>query len=172
MKQLQTDTYLLGKACEVAAESNCRRRKVGAVVVRDDAILVTACNGTPPGITPCNEGGCERCLSDIPSGESYDACLCQHAEQRAIANAARTGKSLDGSVLYCTLRPCVHCINICVAAGIKSIVYEDDIAFPKDVEDAYQILVGSGVIQVTRMVPSNSDVPNSSTGRNSHAIVE
>lgn len=128
----------MSMAWDVAQHSNCGRRKVGVTIVRDGAVVITAANGTPAGMTPCNEGGCLRCLSDTPSGELYDSCLCIHAEQVAIARATRTGLPTDGATLYCTLRPCLTCVKLCLEAGISNIVYDEEIRFTPDVEEAYK----------------------------------
>jgi dCMP deaminase len=128
-------------AWAAAQWSNCSRRKVGAVVVRDGTIVIEACNGTPPGMTPCNEGGCPRCLSDAPQGQEYDSCLCIHAEQAAIALAARAGLKIEGAIMYCTLRPCLTCVKLCVQAGVTQIVYDKDIRFSSDIEEASNQLV-------------------------------
>ena len=135
------DYKFMQYARDVARKSNCRRRQVGAVIVYGDVTIVTASNGTPPGMTPCNQDGCERCLSDTPSGGSYDSCLCMHAEQSAIADAARLAKSTQGATLYCTLRPCIPCLNLCLHAGIVRVVYDEGIKFTAAVEAAYRRFV-------------------------------
>ena len=141
------DHNLMQLAWEVAQNSNCRRRQVGAVIVQNDVAVVTAANGTYPEIASCNEGVCERCLSDADSGGSYDSCLCIHAEQAAIANAARLAKITQGATLYCTLRPCIPCLNLCLHAGVIRIVYDETIQFPADVEIAYkQLVLGAPII--------------------------
>ncbi|MCM2270454.1 MAG: dCMP deaminase family protein, partial [Thermoanaerobaculia bacterium] len=103
------DAYYLGIAQAVAARASCLRRQVGAVIVVDNAILATGYNGTPMGVTNCDQGGCPRCASDAPVGAGYDACICVHAEQNAIAFAARHGNATKGGTLYTTLRPCFGC---------------------------------------------------------------
>jgi len=137
-------------AYKVAQHSKCRRRKVGVVIVLDGAVVITATNGTPAGMISCNEGGCPRCLSGTPSGELYDSCLCIHAEQLAIAQAARTGLQTDGATLYCTLRPCLTCAKLCLEAGVKDIIYNESIQFSSDVEQAYEELVQKTGLNVTR----------------------
>ena len=136
----------MDKAWEAAENSNCRRRNVGAVIVRDGQILVTASNGTPTGMTSCRDSGCPRCLSDTDTGEQYESCLCIHAEQAAVARAAQAGISIEGTTLYCTLRPCLTCAKLCHKAGIMSIVYEQDIEFGAEVENAYELFAqGTGL---------------------------
>ena len=142
---MQALSYL-DLARKQAASSNCVRRQVGAVIVRDRATIVVASNGTPDGYTPCNRGGCERCQSDTISGEDYDSCICIHAEQRAIAMAAGMGASVKGATMYVTLRPCIPCLNLCLHAGILDVVYDEDITFRPSVETAYtRLLETSGI---------------------------
>ena len=62
------DEYFMRIAQVVALRSNCSRRQVAAVIVKDHRIISTGYNGTPRGIKNCNEGGCPRCSSDAPSG--------------------------------------------------------------------------------------------------------
>ena len=131
------DLHCLALARDQAADSDCLRRQVGAVVVKDGSIVVSASNGTPSGCTPCNQGGCARCQSSIPTGEAYDSCVCIHAEQRAIARAARAGLSTAGATMYVTLRPCLPCLSLCLHAGILAVIYDEEISFDRSVEEAY-----------------------------------
>ena len=134
----------------VARTSNCSRRQVGAVIACDDVFLISAANGTPTGVLACKAGGCLRCLSNTPSGESYDSCICIHAEQAAIAQAANKGVSVQGATMYCTLRPCLNCLNLCLHSGISTVVYDEYLQFSSDVEEAYAQLLEGGQIRVIR----------------------
>jgi dCMP deaminase len=93
----------------VASRSNCVRRKVGALIVVEKAIIGTGYNGAPLGVRNCDEGGCPRCASNAAPGEGYDSCICVHAEQNAIVLAARHGNATNAGILYTTLRPCFGC---------------------------------------------------------------
>ena len=97
------DAYYIAIARTVAERASCLRRRVGAVIVVDNGIIATGYNGTPIGVTNCDQGGCPRCASDAPPGAGYDACICVHAEQNAIVFAARHGNSTQGGTLYTTL---------------------------------------------------------------------
>jgi len=147
--------YYLDMARQVSKESNCIRRQVGAVIVRGTDVVAKAANGTPAGVKPCSEGGCLRCQSGAVSGQEYEACLCTHAEQKAIALAAKKGISTDEAVIYCTLRPCLTCAMICLESGIRHITYADDIIFSQDVEDAYRQLIAETGLVITRQGTSN-----------------
>jgi len=124
-------------ARRTALASNCMRRQVGAVIVKDGSLIVTAANGTPEGCTPCNNGGCVRCSSNALSGQAYEACICIHAEQRAVALAASSGASTAGATMYVTLRPCLPCLNLCLHAGIVDVIYDEEVTFDQRVEEAY-----------------------------------
>ncbi len=107
--------------------AECLGRHVGAVLVREGRIVATGYNGTPRGFPRCNESeqGCHRCAhrEQYPSGSAYDVCICVHAEQNAILQAARLGYSLDGAHCYTTLRPCFGCLKELRQAGVERIVY-------------------------------------------------
>jgi dCMP deaminase len=117
------DHYFMAIADVVASRSSCVKRRVAAVIVKDRRIIATGYNGTPRGITNCNEGGCERCLSLVPSGTNLGECLCSHAEENAIVHAAYHGVSLKGATLYTTFSPCIICTKMIINAGISEVVY-------------------------------------------------
>ena len=107
--------------------AECLGRHVGAVLVREGRIVATGYNGTPRGFPLCNaeEQGCHRCAhrEQYPSGSAYDVCICVHAEQNAILQAARLGYSLEGAHCYTTLRPCFGCLKELRQAGAARIVF-------------------------------------------------
>lgn len=130
--------------------SNCARKKVGAVICRKGVTLIAAANGTPEGITECVNGGCARCSSKTPSGQQYESCICIHAEQAAVAKAAKNGTTINGAALYCTLRPCLTCLKVCYYSGIASILYEEFIRFTPQVEKAYKLFINSTGLDVSK----------------------
>ncbi len=126
MKRPSWDQYFLKIALLVATRSTCLRRAVGAVLVRDRHLLATGYNGAPTGLKHCEElGGCLREQLGIPSGERHEICRGTHAEQNAIAQAARFGISTDGATIYVTNHPCSICTKILINAGIRRIVYAE-----------------------------------------------
>lgn len=145
------DRYYLDIAWQAARRSNCRRRQVGALVVKEKSIVSTGYNGTPIGVRNCFEGGCLRCQSDAPPGEGYDTCVCVHAEQNAIVLAARHGNAIAGGTLYTTLRPCFGCLKEAIQAGIVAIVFEEGEAYPEALELAYQKLIAESGMRVRRV---------------------
>ncbi len=120
------DEYFMEIARLVATRSTCLRRSVGAVLIRDKTILTTGYNGAPRGLKHCEElGGCYREQLGVPSGERQEICRGTHAEQNAIAQAARVGVSTKDSTLYVTNHPCNICTKILINAGVKRIVYAE-----------------------------------------------
>jgi dCMP deaminase len=117
------DEYFMDIARLVASRSTCLRRQVGAVMVKSKHVLATGYNGTPSGITHCDETGCLRDQLKVPSGERHELCRGLHAEQNAIIQAARHGIDINGATLYCTHSPCIICSKMLINAGIKQIVY-------------------------------------------------
>jgi len=109
----------------VAKRSTCLRRHVGAILVKDKRILATGYNGAPSGLRHCEEVGCLRESSSVPSGERHELCRGLHAEQNAIIQAAYHGFSIRGAILYCTNKPCVICSKMLINAGIRKILYEN-----------------------------------------------
>lgn len=119
------DTYFMQIAQVVALRSNCSRRQVAAVIVKDFRIISTGYNGTPRGIKNCCDGGCPRCSSDAPSGTALEECLCCHGEENAIVQAAYHGISVKDATLYTTFSPCLLCAKMIINAGIREVVYKE-----------------------------------------------
>lgn len=119
------DHYFMAIAEVAALRSNCSRRHVAAVLVRDHRIISTGYNGTPRGIRNCDEGGCPRCNSETPSGQNLRECLCCHAEENAIVQAAYHGIAVKGATLYTTYSPCLLCSKMIINAGIKEVIFKD-----------------------------------------------
>jgi dCMP deaminase len=117
------DEYFMQIAQIVALRSNCMKRKVAAVVVKDRRIISTGYNGTPRGVKNCNEGGCPRCNSLASSGTNLGECLCSHAEENSITQAAYHGISLKDATLYSTYSPCLICTKMIINAGIREVIF-------------------------------------------------
>ena len=117
----------------VASWSSCYQtnRQVGAVIVKNKRVMTTGYNGAPSGVESCKtKGVCLRREKNIPSGTQLEICYAVHAEENAIAQAARLGVSVDGATLYCTHQPCVICSRMIINSGIKRVVYQD--GYPSD----------------------------------------
>lgn len=117
------DDYFMGIAKVAALRSNCIKRKVAAVIVKDRRIISTGYNGTPRGLANCNEGGCPRCNSFGASGANLEECLCSHAEENAIVQSAYHGVCIKEATLYTTFSPCLMCTKMILNSGIKEVVY-------------------------------------------------
>ncbi|MFH1674022.1 MAG: cytidine/deoxycytidylate deaminase family protein [Pseudomonadota bacterium] len=122
------DAYFMEIAVLVSKRSTCRRRHVGAVLVKNKRVLATGYNGAPSGLKHCLDIGCLREDMKIPSGERHELCRGLHAEQNVIIQAAFHGIPIQGSTLYCTNLPCSICSKMLINAGIADILYLDGYA--------------------------------------------
>ncbi|MBO8467675.1 MAG: dCMP deaminase family protein [Bacteroidetes bacterium] len=98
-----------------AANSYCKRRQVGALLVKDRMIISDGYNGTPSGF----ENNCED-----ENGVTKPYVL--HAEANAITKVAKSGNNSLGATLYVTAAPCLECSKLIIQAGIKRVVYRDE----------------------------------------------
>lgn len=97
-----------------AQNSYCKRRKVGALIVKDKMIISDGYNGTPSGF----ENICED-----ENGVTKPYVL--HAEANAITKVAKSGNSSSGATLYVTASPCMECSKLIIQSGISRVVYRD-----------------------------------------------
>ena len=141
-KRPDWDEYFMEIANVVALRSNCSRRHVAAVIVKDKRIISTGYNGTPRGIKNCCVGGCPRCSSEAPSGTGLTECLCSHGEENAIVQAAYHGIAVKDSTLYTTYSPCLLCAKMIINAGIREVVYRERYTIDGT---ARKILIEAGV---------------------------
>ena len=137
------DNYFMDIAQVVAARANCSRRQVAAVIVKDRRVISTGYNGTPRGIKNCFEGGCPRCNSDTPSGHDLTTCVCSHAEENSIVQAAYHGISVKDATLYTTFSPCLLCSKMIINSGIKEVVYHQEYTIASQ---AFDLLKEAGII--------------------------
>ena len=123
------DKRFMDVAKLIATWSSCIRenRQIGAVIVRENRIIATGYNGSPSGVKSCLERGeCLRDKLNIESGTKQEICYSVHAEQNAIAQAARMGHAVNGGTIYITHSPCSICSRIIINSGIKRIVYAEN----------------------------------------------
>jgi dCMP deaminase len=120
------DEYFMKIAQVASMRSNCIKRKVGAVIVKDKRIISTGYNGTPRGTKNCNEGGCPRCNSLASSGTRLEECLCSHAEENAITQAAYHGTTVKDGIIYTTFAPCLLCSKMIINSGIVEVIFNID----------------------------------------------
>jgi dCMP deaminase len=126
------DEYYLEIAKAVAQRSPCIRRRYGAVIVKNDAIVSTGYNGPARGVINCFEVGCIKDLQNLPHGMAYEDCPGIHAEENAVVNAARNGSNILDGTLYIAgvdkegklveAIPCLRCRRILINAGIEKVV--------------------------------------------------
>ncbi|MFF3416857.1 deoxycytidylate deaminase [Streptomyces sp. NPDC002698] len=116
------DCYFLGIAEAAKERGDCVRKKVGAVLVTPEMrVASTGYNGSDPGGPSCLAGECPRCLSDVPSGTSYEGCVEYHAEHNALMWACPV--DLVGSTLYVTFEPCGDCRELIRGDGLSHVVW-------------------------------------------------
>jgi dCMP deaminase len=119
------DSYFMEIARIVSKRSTCKRRSVGALIVKDKRILSTGYNGAPMGLAHCSDGQCLREILNVAPGERHELCRGLHAEQNAIIQAAYHGVSINDAQLYSTHLPCSICIKMVMNAGISNVYYLD-----------------------------------------------
>ena len=113
-KQLILDNRYLRMAEIWAENSYCKRRQVGAILVKDKMIISDGYNGTPSGF----ENVCEDA-----NGITFPYVL--HAEANAITKVARSNNSSEGATLYGTTSPCIECSKLIIQSGIRRIVFRE-----------------------------------------------
>ena len=113
-KQFELDSRYLRMAYILAENSYCKRRQVGAIIVKNKMIISDGYNGTPSGF----ENVCED-ENDVTKP------YVLHAEANAITKVARSNNSSEGATLYVTSSPCIECAKLIIQAGIKRVVYAD-----------------------------------------------
>lgn len=136
------DAYFMQLASLASLRSNCMKRRVGCVLVRNKRVISTGYNGTPRGLTNCNEGGCGRCNSAPAGGVSLGTCLCLHAEENALLESGRERVGA-GATLYCDTCPCLTCSVKIAQVGVKEVVYNQ--AYSMDDQSA-EVLREAGVV--------------------------
>ena len=114
-----------------ARNSYCKRRQVGALIVKDKMIISDGYNGTPSGF----ENICED-----ENGVTKPYVL--HAEANAITKVAKSGNSSEGATFYVTASPCLECSKLIIQAGIKRVVYNDEYRLT----DGVDLLRRAGVV--------------------------
>ena len=113
-KQLRYDSAYLKMALEWAKLSYCKRKQVGALIVKDKMIISDGYNGAPTGFDNC-------CEDEFEKTHWY----VLHAEANAMMKVAKSTHNSNGATLYITLSPCKECSKLILQAGIKRVVFID-----------------------------------------------
>ena len=129
-KQRQLDSRYMRMARIWAENSYCVRRKVGALVVKNQMIISDGYNGTPAGF----ENVCE-------DANNVTKPYVLHAEANAITKVAKSANNCDGATLYVTASPCIECSKLIIQAGIKRVVYGEKYR----IMDGVELLERAGV---------------------------
>lgn len=129
-KQALLDRRYIRMAKIWAENSYCKRRQVGALLVKNKTIISDGYNGTPTGF----ENICED-----ETGHTYSYVL--HAEANAITKIARSGNNSEGATLYVTTSPCIECAKLIIQAGITRVVYSEHYRLA----DGLELLKAAGI---------------------------
>ena len=129
-KQHELDVRYLKMARIWAENSYCKRRQVGALIVKDKMIISDGYNGTPSGF----ENVCE-------DENNVTKPYVLHAEANAITKIARSGNNSDGATLYVTAAPCIECAKLIIQAGISRVIYSEEYR----IEDSINLLRRAGI---------------------------
>jgi dCMP deaminase len=130
-KRPEKDEYYLSIAKQISQRSTCSKRKYGAIIVKEDNIIAAGYMGSPRGTPNCVDLG--KCAREKSEKINLNYCRGVHAELNAIINAARTGASVLGGIMYlyvediktnCPIfgKPCKHCRKAIVNAGISEVI--------------------------------------------------
>ena len=141
-KQDKLDERYLRMARIWAENRYCKRRQVGALVVKDKMIISDGYNGTPSGF----ENVCEDA-----NGITKPYVL--HAEANAITKLARSGNNSDGSTLYVTASPCIECAKLIIQSGIRRVVYGEKYRLT----DGIDLLKRAGIEVVYKEIKNGED---------------
>lgn len=128
MNRPTREEYYMSIATLASLRSTCLSRQVGCLIVKDDHPISFGYNGPARGVAHCDtKGGCiRRSQVDYKSGSYLELCPASHAEQNAIAFAAKHGISVDGAIMYVNTFPCKDCMNSIINSGIRKIVYDSN----------------------------------------------
>lgn len=121
------DQYFLNLMKTVGTRGTCDRGRSGCVIAKDKRILSSGYVGAPIGAKHCDESGHEmHTVKNEDGSESRHCIRTTHAEQNAIANAARFGVGLEWATIYCNMTPCYSCAKMIINAGITRVVCNKD----------------------------------------------
>lgn len=121
------DEYFFEIMKAVAKRATCDRGRSGCVIAKNKRILATGYVGAPAGCKHCDEAGHEMHTVVKEDGTESKHCIrTTHAEQNAIAHAARVGVALEGATLYCQMTPCYICAKLIINAGIARVISMND----------------------------------------------
>ena len=145
------DEYFIKIADLTSKRSNCIKRQVGCIIVKDNRILSLGYNGTPQNTLNCYEGGCLRCSNkNLTAGSNLDLCMCIHAEENALLFTSK--QDLEDSILYVTLSPCIGCVKKILQCKIKKVVYIEE--YSPDLDKIAQDILIKHNISIYRYNPT------------------
>lgn len=143
-KQEQLDERYMRMAYVWAENSYCKRRQVGALLVKDKMIISDGYNGTPVGF----ENICE-------DEQGLTKPYVLHAEANALTKVARSHNSSEGATMYVTTSPCIECAKLMIQSGVRRVVYAEEY----HVTDGIDLLRRAGV-EVCKLENCNKQQDN------------
>jgi len=126
-----------------AIESNCVKYKVGAIIVKNNRIILQGYNGTISGFLNCSEKFKDLDLSSEENRElhhKWSMAFEVHAEMNVISYAAKKGISLENTTLFCTHSPCNNCLKYLIQSGVTNIIYKYDYVDNSKLHDREELL--------------------------------
>lgn len=114
-KELRKHIIYLKMASEWSTQSCCKRKKVGALIVKDNMIISDGYNGTPSGF-----------INDCEDSDGNSHWYVLHAEANAITKLAKSTQNGEGATIYLTLSPCRECSKLIIQSGIKRVIYKEE----------------------------------------------
>ena len=126
-----------------AKESNCVKYKVGAVVVRDNRIVLQGYNGTISGFENCSDKFKDVDINITENRQLHNIwsnAFEVHAEMNIICYAAKKGIALENTVMFCTHSPCNNCLKHLISAGVKKVIYKNDYTDNSQLDERIELL--------------------------------
>ncbi|MDR2480824.1 MAG: cytidine/deoxycytidylate deaminase family protein [Spirochaetaceae bacterium] len=138
------DEYFMGICDAISRRATCDRGRSGAVIVKENRLLVAGYVGAPTGLPHCDEAGHQLKKVTHEDGRVTTHCVrTVHAEQNAICQAAKYGVSINGATLYCKMTPCRTCAMLIISCGIIRVVCQKRY---HDAEDSEVMFKQAGVM--------------------------
>ncbi|KAH9386723.1 dCMP deaminase [Nematocida major] len=128
--------YFMSIAQVAATRSNCMKRKVGAVIVKNNRVLSIGYNGTSTSTVNCCDGGCSRCNNNTHKGRELADCFCIHAEESAFLE--RNSADIRGSELYTTTYPCRLCSRKIAQLQISKVYYVHEYTCDPEIKHLFE----------------------------------
>lgn len=132
------DEYFLGMLSHVATRATCDRGRCASIIARGKRLIATGYAGAPPGLDHCDDvGHVLKRVVDEDGTERQHCVRTVHAEQNAIAQAARYGIAVEDATMYTGFEPCRVCAMLIISVGIKRVVCQRRYHAAQDTRDMF-----------------------------------